>query len=409
MADAPRTPATTASPATTVDTAGPAAAPPHLRRRPVTTPLVDMVGSRRLVRFGLRSWLVIGMVIVAAGSAWALGRLTSIVVPMLIATVIAMLFGETVSKMHRRGIPRPIGAGIVMFGLAGSVAAAIGIAAKGVIDQADTITSQVQAGWDTFIVWLGQLGVEDTAALTDRGREILDSATGTITGAIGSAASGMASGLFSTFIGAFLLFYLLSQWDELSDWVAGHLGVSKELGEGLVSDATSSVRHYFIGLTVASILVSALIGLAVHLLGLPLAFSIALVTLVTSYVPYLGAIISGVFACLVALGTGGVQAAVVILVVLLVSQNLVQTVVQTKLTSNTLNVHPIVILSSTIVGATIAGVLGATLSAPVVAMLIRARGRMAAAAAAEEAMWAVDDAVTTSTDADADPTPIAAQ
>ena len=87
-----------------------------------------------------------------------------------------------------------------------------------------------------------------------------------------------------------------------------------------------------------------LIGGAAWLLGIPLAFTIGVVTLVTSYVPYLGAIVSGAFATLIALGSNGIDTAIVILIVILVVQNIVQTIVLVGLAGNALSLHPIVVL-----------------------------------------------------------------
>ena len=107
------------------------------------------------------------------------------------------------------------------------------------------------------------------------------------------------------------------------------------------------------------------------MMGIPLVFTVALITFVTSYIPYLGAIISGAFACLITLGAAGPTEAFIMLIVILVVQNVVQTIVQTKLTSDKLSLHPMASLLSTIVGASLAGLLGATLSAPILAMTIR--------------------------------------
>jgi predicted PurR-regulated permease PerM len=108
----------------------------------------------------------------------------------------------------------------------------------------------------------------------------------------------------------------------------------------------------------------------------PLAFTIALVTFVTSYVPYLGAIVSAAFAVLIALGSGGVLVAVIMLVVVLVVQNVVQPLMTNRMTASELNLHPVVAFGSTIVGAAIAGALGATLPAPVLAMIVKIYGRV---------------------------------
>ena len=110
--------------------------------------------------------------------------------------------------------------------------------------------------------------------------------------------------------------------------------------------------------------------------AIPLAFTIGVVTLVTSYVPYLGAIVSGAFATLIALGSNGIDTAIVILIVILVVQNIVQTIVLVGLAGNALSLHPIVVLGATIVGAAVAGMLGAALASPAVAVAILVQRRL---------------------------------
>ena len=135
-------------------------------------------------------------------------------------------------------------------------------------------------------------------------------------------------------------------------------------------------RQGFAALTVSSLITAAIITATMVAPGIPLAFTVALVTFVASYIPYLGAIFSTAFACLVALGSAGVTEALILLVVILIVQNVVQTVVTTKLTSDRLAIHPIANIISTLVGASLAGLLGATLSAPVLAMAIRITRRI---------------------------------
>ncbi len=64
------------------------------------------------------------------------------------------------------------------------------------------------------------------------------------------------------------------------------------------------------------------------------------------------------------------------LAVVLLTQNVLQTIMLTKLSSDQLHIHPIVNLSSTIIGATLAGILGATLSAPLVAIVMATHRRL---------------------------------
>jgi predicted PurR-regulated permease PerM len=174
-----------------------------------------------------------------------------------------------------------------------------------------------------------------------------------------------------TFIGLFFLFYILVDWDEFTRWIGSHLGVPNDLGKEMVEDATWSVRRYFYALSVTSLVTAVAIGGTAIVIGVPLAFTIALVTFVTSYIPYLGAWVSGAFAVVIALGSGGPGDAVIILAVILLVQMVVQPLLLNQMSATQLNLNPAVSFGSTILGAMLAGVLGATLSAPVVAAIMK--------------------------------------
>ena len=79
-----------------------------------------------------------------------------------------------------------------------------------------------------------------------------------------------------------------------------------------MADATRSFRDYFYVLTLASLPVVIMVWIAALVMSVPLAFTIALVTFVTSYVPYIGALFSGAFAVLISLGGAGVTEAVIV-------------------------------------------------------------------------------------------------
>jgi predicted PurR-regulated permease PerM len=305
---------------------------------------------------------------------YGLAQLSGLLIPLVVAAVIGMIFHPVVDRLQQLGIPRAPGAGLVLFGLAAIAGASIFLAIKGVIDQGDLIVVQLENGWAVVQSWLADQGVS-LEGLNNLWQSV-SAGGGGAGGLVQAGFSGVAAFLLGLFVGTFLLFYLLKDWAIIRDWVAQHVGLPADLGSGLIDDATDSIRRYFYGLAVTSIPVAILIGLAMVVLGIPLAFTVALVTFVTSFIPYLGAIISGAFAVLVALGSGGLTDGIIMLVVVLVTQNVVQTLLLTKVTSDKLSLHPIVNLGSTLVGATVAGLVGATLSAPLVATVLAARKRV---------------------------------
>ncbi len=331
-----------------------------------------------LYRWGRASWLAIGIIALAAIVYSALATLTGLVVPLVIATVVGMLATPAVDWLERYRVPRMAGAALVMLGLMAAILGSIALAVKGVLDQGDEVSRMLTAGVDHVDTWLESLQI-DIGVADDRVGEAKQFGIDLIPGLASWFTSVFSSALAflgGAFLGLFLLYFILTDWERLRRWVGSHLGVDTELGEGIVEDATSVIRQGFAVLSLTSVVTAVLIGITMTLLGLPLAFTVALVTFVTSYVPYLGAIVSATFACLVALGTGDTTKALILLVVILVVQNGVQTVMTAKLTSDKLSLHPMVSLMSTIVGASLAGFLGATLSSPVLAMMIRITKRV---------------------------------
>ena len=256
----------------------------------------------------------------------------------------------------------------------------VAVVVIGVIDQGSEIVDQTQAAIDTGRNWLNEQGIDVViiddvqAQLSDFVDEVLPGLLSYVPGAF----SGISSFLVGTFIALFILYYVIAEWETLASWVGSNLGVPPDLGEGIVEDATRSFRDYFYVLTVASLPVAGMVWLTAVLMSVPLGFTIALVTFVTSYVPYIGALISSVFALLIAFGAGGIVPALVMLIVILVAQNVVQPIVQRQMERNALDLHPIAGFGSTIIGSVLFGILGATLSAPFVAMAMRVRDRVQA-------------------------------
>lgn len=331
--------------------------------------------DQSLRRLGRRGWSVIGIAGAAAVVAWVIGALAGVAIPLVIAAVMGVLLHPVVDYLERWRCPRPIGAALVLLALISAVVASVWLTVVGVIDQGDQIAAEVTNGLEYLDQEFGSLWDPEGGA--DAAESSLAGALAAMFGGLaswfGTIFSGIAAFVVGLGISVFFLYYVLRDWHQLSAWLGRNLGVDPELGHQLVEDASSSIRSYFGAITVSSFVTAVAIGVAAAILDVPLAMSIALVTFVTSYVPYLGAIFSGAFAVLIALGSAGTREAWILLIVVLVVQNVVQTLMLTKLSSDKLSLHPIVNLGSTIVGAAIAGLLGATLSAPVVAIILLAR------------------------------------
>jgi predicted PurR-regulated permease PerM len=143
-----------------------------------------------------------------------------------------------------------------------------------------------------------------------------------------------------------------------------HMGVPPRVAEVVTANVASSLRSYFLGVTIIAGFNAVLIGLAALILGVPLAGTIAVVTFVGAYVPFVGAWVAGAFAVLIALGAQGTDAALVMAIVALLANGALQQMVQPLVMGATLGLNPLVVLVVTIGAGSLFGMVGLTLAAP---------------------------------------------
>jgi len=341
-----------------------------------------------VLNLGITSWVFIGATGALIIVALFVSASSSISIPLILAAVIGMVAYPLVERMTDRGVPVQAAATIVLLGLGGIVVLTFWITFAGILSQWSSISAQLVVGLGSATEALRTAGFDATIVqkLAAQVRAAGGSGSGSLVGGLfATAASTISSGLTSTFalifgvfIGAFLLYYVLSDFPNMARWAGRHMGgLSEEVGTGIVDDAVSAMRSYFRATTVSGLVAAVVIGAAMLLLGVPLVVPVILVTFLTCYIPFFGAILSGIFAFTVALGSNGLTSAMVVLIVVLVAQNVIQTIVATRVMGDSMNLHPLVVLVATMLGGTFGGLLGAALGAPVAALLVSAGKRLA--------------------------------
>jgi predicted PurR-regulated permease PerM len=157
------------------------------------------------------------------------------------------------------------------------------------------------------------------------------------------------------------------------------------LARTVMGQVASSLRGYFVGVTIVAAWSALLVGIGALALGVPLAGTIAVVTFLGGYVPYLGAWAAGLFAVLIALGGQGPEAALAIAVVVLLANGIFQQLVQPVAYGAALGLHPLAVLIVTIAAGCLFGTIGLVLGAPLVAAAVKISAEISRSSAAERA------------------------
>jgi putative heme transporter len=338
---------------------------------------------RWLRDLGRASWLLVGVAALLAAVMWLLAQTSTIVQPVIAGLVVATVATPLVTFLQRHRWPRALGALAVLLGLLALAIVILLLVLGGITAQGDEIQQYASAAADKAEAWVEDAGVDSEGA---------SSAKESVASAVPEIVSGLVKGLavgiesitslaFAFSFSVFSVFFLLKDGPALRRWTETHLGVPLPAAQTITGDTISSVRRYFLGVTIVASFNAVVVGIGAVLLGVPLAGTIAVVTLVTAYIPFIGAVVSGAFAVILALGSEGTSTALIMLVIVLLANGMLQNVVQPIAFGATLDMNPLLVLVVTIAAGSLFGMVGLVLAAPLTSAAIhiardlaRARG-----------------------------------
>jgi predicted PurR-regulated permease PerM len=322
---------------------------------------------------GFTAWLLVGVVLLLVGIVWLLTLTAVIVIPLLVAGVIAAVAGQLVSLLNRHRVPRAVGALLVLLLIVGAGALAGYLILTGIGSEASTISHQLTAAADKLEGWLKDLGVGDSSA-QQANNDVSSGASGSFKALVDGLVTGiekLASLAFFLAMTVLSLFFLLKDGPAIRSWTERHMGLPAEVAHTITGRALQSLRGYFLGVTIVATFSAVLVGGGALALGIPLAGTIAVVTFIGGYVPYLGAWTAGAFSVLLALGGAGPEAAGAMIVIQLLSNGPLQQIVQPVAYGAALGLHPLAVLVLTIAGGALFGTVGLILAAPIASAIVR--------------------------------------
>jgi predicted PurR-regulated permease PerM len=328
---------------------------------------------RWLRDLGQSSWLAVGVTLFVIALIWVLTLTHTIVAPLIAATVVAAVTSPLVRWLRGHGVPRGIGAVLVLL-LA--IVVAIGvvyIVLSGITSQEDAARANLSDAKHTISGWLNDLGVKQGTA---------DNAVGDASSAVSSAIpallQGIAAGLKSLSslavflsLAALSLFFLLLDGPTIRAWTERHMRVPAPVAHQITQRVLQGLRGYFVGVAFVAAFNAAVVSIGALILGVPLAGTIAVITFLGAFVPYLGAWTAGAFSVLVALGGAGTDAAIGMIIVQLLANGILQQMVQPIAMGAALGIHPLAVLVVTIAGGALFGAVGLILAAPLTSAATR--------------------------------------
>jgi predicted PurR-regulated permease PerM len=336
---------------------------------------------------GFLSWLLVGVAFLLGGLVLLVGATAAITMPVLGAFVVACVASPLVHWLRRHGVPRAAGAALVLVALVVIVLLIIVLVIGGITSQLGSIGSYSGQAAERVEGWLTDAGVDSSGAssASETTKDSVSSTVFTFIHGVLDAISGIASLALGLSFAALSLFFLLKDGPAMRAWVNQHMGVEEPVARTITGNVIVSLRRYFGGVTIVAAFNAVVVGLGALVLGVPLVLTIALVSFVTAYIPYIGAFVAGAFTVVIALGAEGVTDAIIMLVIVLLANGLLQNILQPIAFGATLGLNPLVVLIVTVGAGALFGMVGLVLAAPLTSAAVHISADLARAKTQAEA------------------------
>jgi predicted PurR-regulated permease PerM len=322
---------------------------------------------------GQWSWRVLAIVGVVAVFIWLVIQLKYIVIPFLIALLIAALLVPLVQFLQRHRWPKWLAIVLALVATIGTVAGLIYLVVWQVrIGLTDLQVQSVKA-FGEFKAYLlsSPLQLTDaqiTGYIDATWASVQKDSTVLVNGAlsVGTTAGHILAGLLLTI---FATIFMLIDGHGIWGWVVRIFPRRSRLavdGAGYTGwrTLTSFVRVQIFVAAVDAVG----IGLGAFILHLPLAIPIAIAVFLGSFIPVVGAVATGAIAVFIALVYQGPGIALIMLAIVIVVQQVEGHYLQPFIMGNAVKVHPLAVVFSVAAGGYLAGIPGALFAVPFVAV-----------------------------------------
>jgi predicted PurR-regulated permease PerM len=359
----------------TADGTAPAAAPPDAGSGPFGS---ASEAVPRWLRVGAAwSWrlLLLAALLYVAGKVAAL--LYLVIVPCAAAILLTALLQPLTLRLRHRGLG-PLSATwctlLLAFVLIGGavwlVTARVEAEYPALVTQVGRTSTQIQ-NWlasSPFHIRTGNL-----EKISDNLVNYLTQHRSTVEGAAltgGRIVIELLAGIVLCF---FISFFLIKDGERIWAWIVSGFSAERGRRANLAGHAAWQAVVYYVRGTVAVAAIHAIVmGITLTIIGSPLVAPLALFMFVAAFVPLAGVLIAGTVAILIVLASKGLIAAVIVLAVMVVMNQLEGHLLQPQVVGKMVHLHPLAVILVLAVAGVVAGIAGAVVAVPITAALTSA-------------------------------------
>jgi len=320
------------------------------------------------------AWRLVVLAAAAAVLFWLVQRFVVIVVPLALALILTALFLPAVDWLHRRRVPRSLAVILVFLLGLGALGGLLTFVVTRFIEGLPHLIDQITVSIDALRDWAAngplELGQQQINNAVDSAIGTLQQRQAEITSGVVSTASALATFLTGFFITVFTLIVFLHGGRSIYEFVTRIVPLQvRERVRDAGRSGFTTLTGYVQGTFVVALVDGIGIGIGLLVLGIPLALPLASLVFLGAFVPFVGAMVTGFLAVVIAILAKGWLYGLFTLGLVLAVQQLEGNVLQPLIMGRAVRLHPLAVLVALTAGGVVAGIIGVLLAVPLLAFL----------------------------------------
>ena len=328
--------------------------------------------EERLVRFRPRTvFVVLGIILAAFVLIRIIQAAQGILIWIGVAVFLALALNPAVEWLLAHGIKRRgLAVAITFFGTILAIAGLAATVVPTLIDQVNEFVDAVPDYVEDLTEGRGKLGFLETEYnITERVRDAIEEGGASkllgLSGTALAVTKSVITAVIATVTIAFLTLFMLREGPK---WVERFYGLIPDEKQPRVRAIGEQIYRTVGGYVTGNLTISVIAGIVstavLSIVGVPYAVALGLLVAILDLIPLAGATIAAVAVSTVAF-LDSIQSGIIVLVFFIVYQQLENHVLQPVVYGRTVQLSPLAVLIAVLIGAELAGVIGALAAIPV--------------------------------------------
>ncbi len=334
---------------------------------------------RWIRRYGTAAWLFIGIVIVVAMVVFATSRIQVVFISVFLAAVVTSVLYPIVSLLARH-MPRALAMIVTLLATFGAVAGILTYVITSVAGQWADLADQFGNGIDTILDFVenGPLPIHFTQAeildwiddLVAQGQEYVTANAGDLVGQVLSNAGTVALVFTILALSLFVTVFFLLRGEDMWRWFLNQLPArSREKVDVAAGAGWYTFSGYARGTMIVALADAVLAFILLSVLRVPLSAPLSVLVFIGAFIPLIGAPLAMIIAAVVALAANGILTAVIVTIGIAAIGQIEGHLLQPLVMGRQVSLHPVVVALGVTAGTFLAGLLGAVVAIPLLAVI----------------------------------------